>query len=93
MNLANGKAVAQENPVPVTSSAVLATAVTPHDTNDLAGGLTKGIYIGGSGDLKVTFENGSSATFTALSAGVIHPIAAKKIQATGTTATNILAVY
>jgi hypothetical protein len=32
-------------------------------------------------------------TFTGLAAGVIHPIAAKRVYATGTGATGIVGVY
>ena len=77
----------------VGGSAKGAVAVTPNDSVDLAVTPTKGIYVGGSGDLKVTLENGDVVTFMSLSSGMIHPIAVKRIWATGTTATNILAVY
>jgi hypothetical protein len=75
------------------SNAADAVAVVPSDTVDLAKVPTKGIYLGVSGDVKVTLSSGSTVTFTGLSSGVIHPIAAKRIYSTGTTATNILAVY
>lgn len=73
------------------SKAQEAVLVAPSDTNDLAK-VTSGIYLGGSGDLRVTLEKGSTVTFTNLSSGIIHPIAAKRIYATGTMATSILAV-
>lgn len=77
----------------VTSGATGAVAVTPSDTVDLARGATKGIYLGGGGNVKVDLANGDSVTFTGLAGGVIHPISAKRVWATGTTATSILAVY
>jgi len=74
---------------PVSSGA----AITPDDANDLTYE-TRGIYIGAAGDLKVTLaQDRSTVTFTALSVGVIHPIAASRIWATGTTATGILGLY
>lgn len=65
--------------------------VTPNDSTDLAS-TSVGIYVGVSGDLKVTLKGGAVITFIGLSSGVIHPIAATRIWATGTTATNIVAV-
>lgn len=75
----------------VTSHAIQAIAVTPNDATILVP--TKGIYVGGSGDLVVTMANGVDATFKGIAAGVIHPISATKVKATGTTATYIVAVY
>ena len=69
-----------------------AVAVTPSNTEDLAT-TTNGIYVGGAGNLKVDMSNGTTITFTALAVGVIHPLAVKRVYATGTTATVIVAVY
>lgn len=68
-----------------------AVVVTPNDTTEFRP--TRGVYIGVSGDLKATFIDGSSATLTNLAAGVVHPLRVKLINATGTTATGIVAVY
>lgn len=68
-----------------------AIAITPNDTTTIES--TSGIYIGGSGDIAVTMKDGSNVTFKSLAAGVIHPLCVTKVKATGTTATNILAVY
>lgn len=82
------------NAVSVTGSLAKSVyAVTPSDTVDLAQGATVGIYVGGSGDVVCITSGGTTITFTALSSGMIHPIAATRIKATGTTATGILAVY
>jgi hypothetical protein len=75
------------------SNAIDGAVVTPNDGTDLAKIPTKGVYVGVSGDVKVTLSSGAVLTFTGLSSGAIHPIAAKRIWATGTTALNILAVY
>ena len=74
-----------------TSPAYSAFAVTPSNDNDLSG-VTRGIYVGVSGDLKVDMPGASAITFVGLAAGMIHPICAKKVYATGTTATSILGV-
>lgn len=69
-----------------------AAAVTPHDTNELTN-VTRAIYVGGSGNVKVTTIGGETATFTAVPAGAVLPIAAKIIWSTGTTATSMLALW
>ena len=68
-----------------------AVAVTPHDTNKIT--VTRGLYCGVSGDVKVDMLNGDTVTFTGLAAGVIHPLQVDQVYSTGTTATNIVAVY
>lgn len=75
------------------SSATKVVAVAPSDSTNLTNGATKGLYIGGAGNVSVTMADGNDVTFTALASGVIHPISVLKVKATGTTATSILAVY
>ena len=69
-----------------------AVSVTPDDGNDLAR-ITRGIYIGGAGDLQVTMFDGGEVTFTALAIGVVHPLQIRRVKATSTTATLIIALY
>jgi len=66
--------------------------VTPADDADLAY-VTRGIYVGTSGDLKVDTAGGDTVTFVSLSAGMIHPIRAQRVYATGTDADDIVGVY
>jgi len=66
-------------------------AVTASDTADITP--TRGVYIGGAGDLKVDTAGGTTITLSATAAGSILPISVKRIYATGTTATNIVALY
>lgn len=75
------------------SNAQSAAAVTPNDSANLSKAPTKGLYVGVTGDVKVDMSDGTTVTFTALSSGVIHPIACRKVYATGTTASSIVAVY
>lgn len=68
-------------------------AVTPNDGTDLPGGICRAIYVGVSGDVSVAAANDSSpAVLKSLAVGW-HPIAAKRIYSTNTTATNIVAAY
>jgi hypothetical protein len=71
--------------------ASVASAVTPDDSTDLTE-VAKGVYVGGAGTLKVDMGDGGTVTFSGLSAGVFLPIIVKRIYATGTTATNIIAL-
>ena len=68
-------------------------AVTPHDTNELAY-LPKAIYVGGAGDLSL-IGGGDTApvVLAAVPAGSIIPVRAKIVRNTGTTATDIVALY
>ncbi len=54
--------------------------------------VTRGIYIGGNGNLTVKNDAGVAVTFTALAAGVVHPIACSIVMSTNTTATLIVAL-
>ena len=59
-------------------------AITPSDTVDLPR-VTGGILVGSTGNVAVTF--------TALAAGTYLPIAARRVNAAGTTATGLVALY
>lgn len=72
--------------------ALYAAAVTPHDTNELDT-YSRGLFVGGAGALKVTTEGGSVVTFTGVVAGTVLPVRAKIVWSTGTTATNIVAMW
>lgn len=68
-----------------------AFAVTPHDTNELPN-ITRGLYIGSGGNVVVTMDS-SNITFANVPAGTILPIECSKVLATGTTASNIVALW
>ena len=73
------------------SSGYLA-AVTPHDTNELAH-TTMALWVGGAGNVSVVDAKGNTVTITGVAAGTRLPISVNKVRATGTTATNIVALY
>ena len=68
-----------------------AFAITPSDTEDLEQ-VTRGLYVGVSGDVKVDMANGDAVTFVSLAAGVIHPLRVRRVYSTGTAATSILGI-
>lgn len=72
--------------------ALHAAAVTPADGSDMTIS-SRGLYVGGAGDLKVTMEGGETVTFTAVVAGTMMPIRVRRVFSTGTTATSIVALY
>lgn len=72
--------------------AAYAYAITTADGADQANGPFRGFMVGVSGDVKVTTYGDTTATFTNVTAGVVHPIRVKRFWATGTTATDIVAV-
>jgi hypothetical protein len=71
-------------------------AVTPSDTTDLAE-YPKAIYAGVGGDIVMIGMKASAAaagvTWKAVPQGVVQPVRPRRILATGTTATNIVACY
>lgn len=72
-------------------------SVTPNDTTAIShppgDTFTKGLYVGVTGNISVLMAGGATVIFTNISAGVIHPISAIRVNATGTTATGIIAIY
>lgn len=67
-------------------------AVTPSDDTDLAT-ISRGILVGAEGAVKITTPEGDELTIPLLIAGVVHPIAAVRIWATGTDAADIIALW
>ena len=66
--------------------------VTPSDSADMAIVPTM-IYIGGTGALKVDMMGSGTVTLTGLPAGAFVSIRARRVYATGTTATGIIGFY
>ena len=66
------------------------SAVTPSNTTLLPLGI--GLYVGGTGDVAVTCEDGSQFTFSGVAAGTPIPGRFTQVRATGTTATLIIAL-
>lgn len=64
-----------------------AFAVTPSDTQDLRE-VTRALYLGAAGSMRVRFADGTEHTYAALAAGR-HPLRVVRVFSTGTTATDI----
>lgn len=88
-------AVQSQHPLQGTDAFIIA----PHDTNTVDAhadntALYKHcfVYVGVTGDVKVTTVQGKDVTFTAVPAGFILPVVVKRVFNTGTTATNMLGI-
>ena len=69
-----------------------AEAVSVHDTNEL-NAVTRALYVGAPGDVKVTMYGGDEVTFVGVSGGTILPIRVKKVFDTGTSASSMIALW
>lgn len=76
------------------ASATKVVAITPHDSTNFTDGPCHYIYVGGAGNIAlVPMGGGSPVTFTAVPVGTVLPVRALRINATGTTATAMVALY
>lgn len=69
-----------------------ARAVTPSDTDDIAGGPARALYVGGAGTVVLVTRSGNTVTFVGVPAGSILPVDTKRVK-TDTTATNLVALF
>ena len=69
-------------------------AVVPHNTTNLTVP-TRGLFIGVAGNVSVVplASPSTSVVFKNVAAGSVLPVAALRVNATGTTATDIVALY
>jgi hypothetical protein len=78
-----------------------AAAVTPSDTTNIPSVSTEDgsgnngcvLYVGGGGNLKVLTVGNDEVTFVNIQDGSFIPIQVLRVYATGTTATNIVAIW
>jgi hypothetical protein len=66
--------------------------IVPHDVNELSFN-TRAIYFGGAGNIAIRNHAGTTIVFIGLPVGSILPVITGKVLATGTTATNLVAMY
>lgn len=65
------------------------SAVTPSDSTEVN---ARGLYIGTGGDVAIVNTQGTAVTFKNVPTGTILPVFAYKVNATNTTASNIVAL-
>lgn len=67
--------------------------ISPNNSADLDRP-TRGIYVGGAGNIVVTFlESGEAITITGVLAGTVYPFRVRRVYSTGTTATSLVGLY
>ncbi|PCJ70271.1 MAG: hypothetical protein COA62_06615 [Rhodobiaceae bacterium] len=71
------------------SPAVNAFSVVPSDATDFEQ-VTRALYVGSAGDLSVVMKGGGSVLFKNVSAGSILALRTLRVNATATTATDIV---
>lgn len=81
-------AVTPSDSVAIVSGWVVYSKDASNDTN-----ATRGLYIGTTGDVSVQmYRTGTAVVFKTVPAGVILPISVIRVNSTGTTASNIVAL-
>lgn len=68
-----------------------AEAITPDDQADLPWA-TRALYVGTTGNVRVTMLSGDTVDLTQLQAGIMYPLRIRRVLATGTDATNLVAL-
>jgi len=82
----NGRARSQTGPADALAP------VVPDDAADLPGGVCRSLFVGEAGVVVVDDPRG--ATVAIQSAGSqYHPVRVRRVRATGTTATGVIAIY
>lgn len=64
--------------------------ITPSDSVNSP---CRGVYVGGAGNVALVGDDNVAVTFTAVPVGTFLPCAARRVNATNTTATLLIALY
>jgi hypothetical protein len=78
----------------MSSTAYFGAPIAISNTVDIASGVCNAVYVGVGGDVAL-YSPGSttSVTYKGLSAGQVLPVKAQRVLVTGTTATDLVALY
>jgi len=68
-------------------------AITPNDSTDLPLGICRAIYVGVGGDISIDDLSGETVVFKNAISGSVIPVQTARVNATGTTATDLIALY
>ncbi|MGB3279333.1 MAG: hypothetical protein WBA92_09090 [Pseudorhodobacter sp.] len=79
-------------PTTLTAPARFAVAISPSDATDLAE-LPRAFYIGQTGDISLRLPEGGSVLIANAQAGSLLPVRAVGVNFTGTTASDIVALW
>jgi hypothetical protein len=79
-------------PMQMDDPARSAVAVTPSDTTEFST-VTRALFVGGAGAVTALMADGTTCTFTGVTAGSVLPIRIRRVNSTSTTATNMVALW
>lgn len=71
-------------------------AVTKHDSTDVGrvgNEWPRALWVGGEGDVNLVTPDGASAVFVAVPAGTLIEVRFKRVNASSTTASSMVAIY
>lgn len=69
-------------------------AVTPSDSVNYTTGAARGLYVGTAGNVVLlAAQTGGAVTYSNVPAGMVIPLWHTRVNATGTTASNLVAMY
>lgn len=67
-------------------------AITKSDTVNIPNGPARALYVGVTGDVALVGDDDAAVTFKAMPVG-IHQISFKRVNSTGTAATDMVAIF
>jgi len=76
-----------------THSSGACRAITPNDSTDLPLGICRAIYVGVGGDISIDDLSGETVVFKNAISGSVIPVQTARVNATATTATDLIALY
>ncbi|MEZ5770710.1 hypothetical protein LX70_03682 [Defluviimonas denitrificans] len=79
-------------PTTLTAPGRDAIAIVPDDLGDLSM-MPRALFVGQGGNLTVRMAGGQDVTFEAVSGGTILPVRVRRVYATGTTASALVALW
>lgn len=89
-----GKVTGVSNTTTISQHAV---AVTPSDTVPISAGNVVNaparVWVGGAGNVSLVTSRGDAVTLIGVTAGSLLPVWVRRVNATNTTATNMVAFY
>jgi len=83
------------NQIAATAPATRLAAVTPSDSNVDLTDIPRALFVGVAGNIALVGrdDTGNTGTVLAVTAGQLIPVMVRRVLATGTTATGIVALY
>jgi hypothetical protein len=81
------------NDTRATHGATGQAAITPNDSTDLPVKPCRGIYVGVGGNITCDIGDDTNVQYLNVPQGTVLQVQATRVRATGTTATNLVAMY